>query len=124
MSMTMDDQARLNVHLAEHARLVGENHATFQRQQQQINVMVYLASGITGLLISKINDLLVGTQNFVFLLIPLPFLALSALHLRDDLKIHAIDEYIWLVLRKRGLLRPAWVKSDTGEVIIWDSTSL
>ena len=98
--MSDNAQIQLNAHLAEHARLVGESHATFQRQQQIINIMVLLASAITGLIVQNQDRVLHGDLFIVFVLIPVPFLILSALHLRDDLKIHAIDEYIWLVLRE------------------------
>lgn len=91
--------AQLSAHLAEHARLVGENHTTFQRQQQQINAMVLLMSGIVGGLLTKPS--IISDNPEVFVIIPIPFLLITALHLRDDLKLHAMDEYIWLVLRER-----------------------
>jgi hypothetical protein len=46
-SLTAKEQASLTVHLTEYSRLAGELHTTFQRQQQQLNTMVVLASAIT-----------------------------------------------------------------------------
>jgi hypothetical protein len=100
--MTADKQSQqLTVHLAEHSRLVGENHATFQRQQQQLNIIVLLASGIVGTLAIKIDY--IHSNPEIFTWIPIPFLLITCLHLRDDLKLHAIDEYIWRVLRRRTM---------------------
>lgn len=95
------EQIKLNAHLAEHSRLVGENHVTFQRQQQIINIMVLLASAFAGLIFQNLDRTLYSNISVIFALIPVPFLILTGLHLRNDLKIHAIDEYIWLILRDR-----------------------
>jgi hypothetical protein len=96
-------KAQLSAHLAEYARLSGETHAIFQRQQQQINAVIFLSSGLFAAILAGIHqnpDFLI-VYRYVFVIIPIPFLLLASLHLRDDLKISAIDEYIWLVLRPR-----------------------
>lgn len=99
--MDNKQQLQLNAHLAEHARVVGEIHAIFQRQQQMINVILILGSAATGIIVQKQFEVLHGNLYVWLPLVPLPFLVLTALHLRDDLKINALDEYIWLVLRNR-----------------------
>jgi len=97
------DKAQLSAHLAEYARLAGENHATFQRQQQQLNAAIFLSSGLFAAILAGIihGDNFLTAYRYVFVIIPIPFLLLAALHLRDDLKLSAIDEYIWVILRHR-----------------------
>lgn len=94
---------QLQAHLEEFRRLAGETHAVFQRQQQIINVMVLLASGISAAFIRATHNtpFLTSPHWQYLVLVPRPFLVLASLHLRDDLKVHTIDEYVWLVLRPK-----------------------
>jgi hypothetical protein len=91
----------LQAHLAEHSRLVGESHTAFQRQQTALTVMMVLATAVAGLILPR-KEWFSQDDNFKYLvLLPLPFIILGFLHLRDDLKISEIDTYIWENLRPR-----------------------
>ncbi len=98
--MADDRQLQLSAHLTEYSRLYGENHATFQRQQQQVNTMVILASAAVGLFFTQRGVAGAGVEWYCAI-VPVPFLVLSFAHIRDDLKIHALDEYVYLILRPR-----------------------
>jgi hypothetical protein len=100
--MTDIDQARLSAHLAEYARLSGENHTTFQRQQQQLQLMITLALASLGYLFSS-KDVVTNWPELI-LIVPIPLFFMTIIHLRDDLKLHSIDEYVWRVIRKRIMI--------------------
>lgn len=110
-------ELQLEAHLAEHSRLVSESHTTFTRQHNTIHVMVALAIGIATIISQHLNwfSQLNNFKYIVLVLLPLPFIILGFLHLRDDLKISEIDAYIWFIIRPR-------IKELTGlqDNQVWD----
>jgi hypothetical protein len=46
--MSEEERAQLTVHLAEYNRITWDNNTRFQRQQQQMNAIILLSSGIAA----------------------------------------------------------------------------